>query len=126
MRLAKNEIFAPSDPTNQATESMCVKLCQEWAKGMREGLHTTPQKEHLSSEDGVYSAVNVTPLMRADLAASDTVSDMSERAFALFTHYKKVHGNIGHSSASAMASGKMNAHVVSTTVVTAGKATGAF
>ncbi len=125
MRLAKNEIFAPSDPTNQATDSMCVKLCQEWAKGMREGLHTTPQKEHLSSEDGVYSAGKVTPRMRADLAASDTVNDMSERAFALFTHYKKVHGNIGHSSASAMASGKMNAHVVSTTVATAGRAKGA-
>ena len=125
MRLAKNEIFVPSDPTNQATESICVKLCQEWAKGMREGMHTTPQKEHLSSEDGVYSAGKVTPLMRADLAASDTVNDMSERAFALFTHYLKVHGNIGHSSASAMASGKMNAHVVSTTVVTAGKAKGA-
>ena len=125
MRLAKNEIFAPSDTTNQATDSMCVKLCQEWAKGMREGLHTTPQKEHLSSEDGVYSAGKVTPRMRADLAASDTVNDMSERAFALFTHYKKVHGNIGHSSASAMASGKMNAHVVSTTVATAGRAKGA-
>ena len=125
MRLAKNEIFAPSDPTNQATDSMCVKLCQEWAKGMREGLHTTPQKEHLSSEDGVYSAGKVTPRMRADLAASDTVNDMSERAFALFTHYKKVHGNIGHSSASAMASGKMNAHVVSTAVATAGRAKGA-
>jgi hypothetical protein len=63
--------------------------------------------------------------MRADLAASDTVNDMSERAFALFTHYKKLHGNISHSSASAMASGKMNAHVVSNTVVTAGKANGA-
>ena len=125
MRLAKNEIFAPSDPTNQATDSMCVKLCQEWAKGMREDLHTTPQKEHLSSEDGVYSAGKVTPLMRADLAASDTVNDMSERAFALFTHFNKVYGNIGHSSASAMASGKMNAHVVSTTVATAGRAKGA-
>ena len=121
MRLANNEIFAPSDPTNQATESMCVKLCQEWAKCM----HTTPQKEHLSSEDGVYSVGEVTPRMRADLAASDTVNDMSERAFALFTHYLKVHGNIGHSSASAMASGKINAHVISTTVVTAGKAKGA-
>jgi len=64
MRLANNEILAqnvPSDPTNQATESMCVKLCQEWAKGMREGMHTTPQKEHLSSEDGVYSVGEVTP-----------------------------------------------------------------
>ena len=120
MRLAKNEIFAPSDPTNQATDSMCVKICQEWAKGMREGLHMTPQKERVLNVLGRKSHV-----ARADLAASDTVNDMSERAFALFTHYLKVHGNIGHSSASAMASGKMNAHVVSTTVVTAGKAKGA-
>ena len=46
-RLAMKEVFAPIDPTNQATESMCVKLCQVWAKGMREGMHSTPPKEHL-------------------------------------------------------------------------------
>ena len=118
------EVFAPIDPTNQATESMCVKLCQVWAKGMREGMHSTPQKEHLSSENGMYSAGNITQLMRADLAASDTANNMCERAFGMFTHNLGRNGNIGHSSASAMASGKMNGHVVANTVVTAGKTTG--
>ena len=43
-RLAMKEVFAPIDPTNQATESMCVKLSQVWAKGMREGMHSTPHE----------------------------------------------------------------------------------
>jgi len=124
MRLARKEVFAPIDPTNQATESMCVKLCQVWAKGMREGMHSTPQKEHLSSEDGKYSTGKITQRMREDLAASDPVNDMCERAFAMFTHTLLRNGNIGHSSASAMASGKMNGNIVATTVVTAGKKTG--
>lgn len=126
LRLARNEVFEPADATNMATEALCVKLCQEWAKGMREGLHSTPQKEHLSSEDGMYSAGNVTETMRADLAASDTVNDMSERAFALFTHIKKLFGTIGHSVCSALASGKMNGHVVSSSSASAGKAVGSM
>ncbi len=81
--LAENEIFAPNDPKNQATESICVKLCQKWVKGMREGMHTT-----------MNSTGKVTPLMCADLAVSDSDNEMSERAFALFTHFKKVHGNM--------------------------------
>ena len=72
----------------------------------------------------MYSAGNITQLMRADLAASDTANDMCERAFGMFTHTLVTKGNIGHSSASAMASGKMNGHVVANTVVTAGKTTG--
>ena len=70
----------------------------------------------MSSENGMYSAGNITQLMRADLAASDTANDMCERAFGMFTHNLGRNGNIGHSSASAMESGKMNGHVVANTV----------
>ena len=121
-RLAVNEVFDPSDAVNKSTGALVIPLIQEWAKGMKEGMLETPQREHLSECEGVYSESHITERARSDLAGSDTSNDLSERAFAIFTAFKERFRNVGWANASAQAAGAINHHVVGAAPKTAGHA----
>jgi len=112
----------PSDAVNKSTGALVIPLIQEWAKGMKEGMLETPQREHLSECEGVYSQSHITERARSDLAGSDTSNDLSERAFAIFTAFKERFRNVGWANASAQAAGAINHHVVGAAPKTAGHA----
>ena len=106
----------------QFSSALVIPLIQEWAKGMKEGMLETPQREHLSECEGVYSESHITERARSDLTGSDTSNDLSERAFAIFTAFKERFRNVGWANASAQAAGAINHHVVGAAPKTAGRA----
>jgi len=77
--LAVAEVFDPGGADNKATDGLVKDLLEVWARGMKDGMVTTPLKDSLSTEEGKHSTEVVTDKMRKDLSGSGTNNDMSER-----------------------------------------------